>query len=94
MSCHNSLTPRNFDDDNDVADDEGDGDGDDDGDDGAENFFENLDRVDAVDSVRFSSKSELSSRVFGRLKFLAVFADCALWCQQKPKNKKRNFSEN
>ena len=28
----------------------------------------------AIDSVQFSSKSELSSRLFGRLKFLDVFS--------------------
>ena len=41
-----------------------------DGDDehGAE-IFEILDRVDAINLVRKSSKSELSSRFFGRLKF-------------------------
>ena len=31
----------------------------------------------AIDSVKFLSKSELSSRFFGRLKFLAVFWFCA-----------------
>ena len=44
--------------------------------------------------VKFSSKSELSSRFFGRLKFLAVFADCAVQCQQQRKNKKRHFLAN
>ena len=57
-------------------------------------IFQKLDRLDAVDFVQKSSKSELSSRFSGRLKFLAVFADCAVQCQQKRKNKKRNFLAN
>ena len=32
-----------------------------------------IDLIAAIDSVKKSSKSELSSRCFGRLKFLAVF---------------------
>ena len=57
-------------------------------------IFQKLDRLDAVDFVKKSSKSELSSRFSGRLKFLAVFADCAVQCQQKRKNKKRHFLAN
>ena len=34
----------------------------------ARNFFSNLDRIGALDLVKKSSKSELSSRFFGRLK--------------------------
>ena len=48
----------------------------------------------AINPVKKSSKSELSSRFSGRLKFLAVFADCAVQCQQKRKNKQRNFLAN
>ena len=62
-------------------DDDSDGDGDD-GDDERRwrrrrrrgNFFRNLDLVAAVDSVKFLPKSDLSSRFFGRLKFLALGA--------------------
>ena len=57
-------------------------------------IFQKLDRLDAVDFVKKSSKSELSSQFSGRLKFLAVFADCAVQCQQKRKNKKRHFLAN
>ena len=43
-------------------------------------IFQKLDRLDAVDFVKKSSKSELSSRFFGRLKFSDVFAACAVQC--------------
>ena len=36
---------------------------------GAENFSERIEHAPAIISVKFSSKSELSSRFFGRLKF-------------------------
>ena len=37
------------------------------------NFFRDVDLIAAMKTVFFSSKSELSSRVFGRLKFFALF---------------------
>ena len=37
---------------------------------GAQFFFQNLVRVDAVDLIKKSSKSELSSQFFGRLQIL------------------------
>ena len=37
---------------------------------GPKHFFEMIVFIAAIDSVKFSSKSELSSRFFGRLKFL------------------------
>ena len=40
-------------------------------DDGAKNVLEMIDYFAAIDSVKKSWKSELSSRFFGRLKFLA-----------------------
>ena len=63
---------------------DGDGDGDSDGDGDDEQRQRRrrrlrrrkLDLVAVVDSVKFSSKSELSSRFFGRLKFSDVFAAC------------------
>ena len=36
-------------------------------------FFRNQDPVAAINSVKKSSKSELSSRFFGRLKILVIF---------------------
>ena len=44
-------------------------DGGDDDEHGAQIFFRNLDRAGAVDFVKKSSKSELSSRFLSRLKF-------------------------
>ena len=39
----------------------------------APKILEMIDLIAAIDSVKFSSKSELSSRFFGRLKFSARF---------------------
>ena len=62
-----------------------DDDNDDDDQHGAQFFFRNLDRVDAVDFVKKSSKSELSSRFFGRLKILQDWP-CLCGANAEPKN--------
>ena len=53
------------------------------GENGPKNFLEMIVFIAAIDSIKFSSKTELSSRFFGRWKFSGVLKFSASWLTEQ-----------